>query len=115
MAATLTRMQELDIITGADLMAHWQFIKAVLEFKFGDLPKAEALAHMSYYSGLEEFFCEIMLKELCKERLATLMISFPTLEPCPPPYYPLPIESRGTFRGSSRRAGGPSTDPRAPQ
>lgn len=115
MAATLTRMQELDIITGDDLMAHWQFIKAVLEFKFGDLPKAEALAHMSYYSGLEEFFCEIMLKELCKERLATLMISFPTLEPCPPPYYPLPVESRGTFRGSSRRAGEPSTDPRARQ
>jgi hypothetical protein len=112
MAQTLA---ELDNITGDDLMAHWQFIKAVLEFKFGDLSKEDALEHMSYYSGLEVFFCEIMLKEMCREKLGTLMISFPDLEPCPPPYYPLPVPARGTSRGSSRRAVEPSTDPHAPQ
>jgi len=104
MAATLA---ELDNITGDDLMAHWQFMKAVLEYKFGDRTMDDALEHMSYYSGLEVFFCEIMLKELCRERLGALVISFPKLPPCPPPYYPLPIESRGTFRGSSRRVAEP--------
>ena len=104
MAATLA---ELDNITGDDLMAHWQFMKAVLEYKFGDRTRDDALEHMSYYSGLEVFFCEIMLKELCRERLGTLVISFPKLPPCPPPYYPLPIELRGTFRGSSRRVAEP--------
>jgi hypothetical protein len=88
-AATLA---ELDNITGDDLMCHWQFIKAVLEHRYGDLSKEEAIETMAFYSGLEPFFCEIMLKELRKERLVTLMVSFPKIGPCPrfePPRYHL--------------------------
>lgn len=107
MAATLTRMQELDIITGDDLMVHWQFIKAVLECRYGDLPKAEAIATMSFYSGLDPFFCEIMLKELSKESIKTLMISFPDLGPPPPLRVLWSDKVRGTSRGSSRPTAAP--------
>lgn len=104
MAATLTRMQELDIITGDDTMAHWQFIKPVIEHRYGDLPKEEAIEAMAFYSGLDPFFCEIMLKELRKEPLKILMISFPKLPPCPW-FVPDSIRrvqarDRGTSRGS---------------
>jgi hypothetical protein len=104
MAATLTRMQELDIITGDDRMAHWQFIKPVIEHRYGDLPKEEAIETMAFYSGLDPFFCEIMLKELRKESLKTLLISFPDLPPCPwfVPHSVRQVQGRvrGTSRGS---------------
>lgn len=102
MAATLTRMQELDIITGDDLMAHWQFIKPVIEHRYGDLSKEEAIETMAFYSGLDTFFCEIMLKELRKESLKTLLISFPDLQPCPwfVPHSVRQVQARG--RGTSR-------------
>ena len=104
MAATLTRMQELDIVTGDDRMAHWQFIKPILEYRYGDLPKEEAIETMAFYSGLDPFFCEIMLKELRRESLKTLMISFPALDPCPW-YVPdserrVRVRDRGTARES---------------
>ena len=76
MAAT---QAELDTITSEDFMCHWQFIKAVIEHRFGDLPRDTALERMSYFSGLDTFFCEIMLKEMVKEKLPTLLISFPKL------------------------------------
>lgn len=102
MAATLTRMQELDIITGDDLMCHWQFIKAVIEFRYGDLSKEEAIDTMAFYTGLDPFFCNIMLKELSKERLKTLMISFPDLEE--PPIRVLHSETRVRERGTARES-----------
>ena len=40
MAAT---QAELDTITSEDFMCHWQFIKAVIEHRFGDLPRDTAL------------------------------------------------------------------------
>lgn len=85
-----TSLRELDIITGDDLMCHWQFIKAVLEFRYGDLSKEEAISTMAFYSGLDEFFCNIMLKEMSKEPIKVLMISFPDVGQCPPPYHPRP-------------------------
>jgi len=87
MAATLA---ELEITTGDDLMCQWQFIKAILEFKYGDLTKEEAIDTMAYYTGLDPFFCNIMLREMCKEHMKTLMISWPNVGDPPPPYYPLP-------------------------
>jgi len=77
-------LAELDNITGDDRMIHWQFIKAVLEFRFGDLTKEEAIETMAFYTELDPFFCQILLKELSKERMGTLMISFPKLSKQPP-------------------------------
>lgn len=87
MPATLA---ELDNITGDDRMCHWQFIKAVLEFRYGDLTKEEAIETMAFYSGLDHFFCEVMLKEMSKESMKTLMISWPNVGKPPPPYHPAP-------------------------
>jgi len=81
-------LRELDIITGDDRMCHWQFIKAVLEFRYGDLTKEEAIDTMAFYSGLDNFFCEVMLKEMAKESIRTLMISWPGVGKPPPPYHP---------------------------
>lgn len=93
MAATLA---ELEITTGTDRMNHWQFIKAILEFKYGDLTKEEAIDTMAYYTGLDPFFCNIMLREMCKEHMKTLMISWPNVGDPPPPYYPLPRKVHDT-------------------
>lgn len=109
MAKTLA---ELDNITGDDRMIHWQFIKAVLEFRFGDLTKEEAIETMAFYTELDPFFCQILLKELSKERLKTLMISFPKLSKPPRREFEKRVRDRGhgTSRGSSPPADGPSTD-----
>lgn len=87
---SLSRMRELDNITGDDLMCHWQFIKAVMEFRYGDLSKEEAIDTMAFYSGLDNFFCEVMLKEMSKESIKTLLISWPDVGKPPPPYHPAP-------------------------
>lgn len=97
MAATLA---ELDTITGDDKMCHWQFIKAVIEYRYGDLPKAEAIDTISFYTGLDPFFAEIMLKEMSRERLKTLLLSFPEIGPPPPVRILWSDKVRGASRGS---------------
>ena len=110
MAKTLA---ELDNITGDDRMVHWQFIKAVLEFRFGDLSKEEAIETMAFYTELDPFFCQILLKELSKERMGTLMVSFPKISQQPPRREVerrVRAQDHGTSRGSSQPAVEPSTD-----
>lgn len=106
MAKTLA---ELDNITGDDRMVHWQFIKAVLEFRYGDLSKEEAVETMAFYTELDPFFCQILLKELSKERMKTLMISFPKLSKPPRRVFEraVRVRDRGTSRGSSPPADEP--------
>lgn len=97
MAAT---QAELDTITSEDFMCHWQFIKAVIEHRFSDLPRSTALERMSYFSGLDLFFCDLMLKEMVKEKLPTLLISFPKLKPLPGPWEDTTGQDDQTSRGS---------------
>lgn len=86
-------------LTSEELMEHWQFMKAAIQFKDGTMNMDEAIDHMSYYMGLDVLLCEMMLKELVKEKRDHLMVAFPKLTPLPDPWADY---RRRTTRGASR-------------
>lgn len=98
-------------LTGDDLMETWQFMKAVIQFKDGTMEWDEAIDHMSFYTGLDILLCELMLKELIKEKRHHLMVAFPTLNRLPGPWEGYLSRSerraRGVCRGSSPPTAGP--------
>lgn len=73
-------------LTTVDMMEHWQFMKAVVQFKDGTMEYDEAIDHMSFYMGLDVLLCEMMLKELVKEKRDHLMAAFPSLTALPDPW-----------------------------
>lgn len=88
-------------LTGDDMMEHWQFMKAIVQYKDGTMEWDEAIDHMSFYTGLDILLCEMMLKELIKEKRDLLMAAFPKLTPLPDPWADYPRrKSPGASPGS---------------
>lgn len=78
-----------DEVTGDELMMTWQFTKAVIMFKRNIWTAEEAVEHMCVFTELSPAICQRLLRDLVKEKYATLEAAFPKLG-----YLPTPEESR---------------------
>jgi hypothetical protein len=58
----------------------WKFLQAVVELKRVRIRRAEAVARMSYWSGLDPAICDLMLDGLMLEKRSVFLRSKPKLE-----------------------------------
>lgn len=58
----------------------WKFLQAVVELQRFDIRRGEAVARMSYWSGLDPAICDLMLDGLMLEKRSVLLKSKPKLE-----------------------------------
>jgi hypothetical protein len=57
----------------------WKFLQGVVEFRRARLKRAEAVAQMAYWSGLDHAVCDLMLDGMVKESRKILLKSKPKL------------------------------------
>lgn len=57
----------------------WKFLQAVVELKRAAIRRGEAVAKMSYWSGLDPVICDLMLDGLMLEKRSVMLKSKPRL------------------------------------
>jgi hypothetical protein len=80
---TESKLTDDENLEGLDLRTEqwkmWKYLQAVVQFKRLRLKHAEAVAQMSYWSGLDPAICALMLDGLRKEKRSVLLRSKPKL------------------------------------